>query len=179
MAAQAGCWTQATRHQERVMYTVFGATGNTGKVVASQLLAQGKRVRAIVRDVRKAEPLRALGAELREADLWDSASLAQLLAGAQGAYVMLPPRADTPDLVETERLLTDALAKALAEARVPHVVLLSSVGAHQTDGTGPIVTTRYAERVLAEATPALSALRAAFFMENWRNALAALPQNKL
>lgn len=161
------------------MYTVFGATGNTGKVVASQLLAQGKRVRAVVRDARKAEALRAQGAELRVADVWDSPSLAQLLEGAEGAYVMLPPRADTPDLVETERLLTDALARALSSARVPHVVLLSSMGAHLAEGTGPIVTTRYAERVLSEATPALSALRPAYFMENWRNALAALPQNQL
>ncbi|HEX6243990.1 MAG TPA: NmrA family NAD(P)-binding protein [Polyangiales bacterium] len=161
------------------MYTVFGATGNTGKVVANQLLAQGKRVRAVVRDARKAEALRAQGAELRVADVWESAGLAQLLAGSEGAYVMLPPRADTPDLVETERLLTDALARALTAVRVPHVVLLSSMGAHLAEGTGPIATTRYAERVLSEATPALSALRPAYFMENWRTSLAGLPHDKL
>jgi uncharacterized protein YbjT (DUF2867 family) len=162
-----------------VMYTVFGATGNTGKVVATQLLAQGHKVRAVVRDPGKAGPLRALGAELRQADLWHSASLSQLLEGAEGAYVLLPPRTDTPDLIESERQLTDALARALERTRVPHVVLLSSIGAHLATGTGPIATTRYAEEVLAKATPALSPLRAAYFMENWRDALAALPQDKL
>ena len=161
------------------MYTVFGATGNTGKVVTTQLLAQGHEVRAVVRDPRKAEALREKGAELRQADLWDGASLSKLLEGAQGAYVMLPPRTDTPDLIQSERQLTDALAAALQAARVPHVVLLSSIGAHLPAGTGPIATTRYAERVLGQATPALSALRAAYFMENWRNALAALPESKL
>src|SRR5262245_60494458 len=100
------------------MYTVFGATGHTGKVVATQLLAQGKRVRGVVRDVRKAEALRAQGAELCQADLWDGATLTELLRGAEGAYVLLPPRVDTPDLIESERQLTDAFVGALSAARV-------------------------------------------------------------
>jgi uncharacterized protein YbjT (DUF2867 family) len=175
----AGPMLKQRTTKEPVMYTVFGATGNTGKVVASQLLAQGRRVRAVVRDVRKAEALRGLGAELCVADLWDSAALSAVLRDVEGAYVLLPPRVDTPDLIESERQLSDALAGALSAARVPHVVLLSSIGAHLPSGTGPIATTRYAERVLSQATPALSALRAAYFMENWGSALGALAQNKL
>ncbi len=36
------------------MYAVMGITGNVGGAVARELLAQGKKVRALVRDPKKA-----------------------------------------------------------------------------------------------------------------------------
>jgi len=161
------------------MYTIFGATGHTGGVVARQLLQQGQQVRAIVRDARKAEPLRALGAQIAQVDLQDRAQLVPLLRDVRGAYVMLPPRVDSPDLIESGRALTDVLAAAIAEARVPHVVLLSSIGAQLVEGSGPILTNRYAEQTLVRVTPALSALRPPYFMENWHDSLGALAEHRL
>ncbi len=35
------------------MYVITGATGNTGKAIASALLAAGKKVRVISRDAKK------------------------------------------------------------------------------------------------------------------------------
>ena len=57
------------------MYVVAGATGNTGKVVAEQLLAAGKEVRAWVRSAEKGAALAAAGAELAIVDLEDAASI--------------------------------------------------------------------------------------------------------
>ena len=51
------------------MYVVSGANGNTGKVVATQLLGAGKQVRALVRDAGKAGDLAKLGAEVVVIDL--------------------------------------------------------------------------------------------------------------
>jgi uncharacterized protein YbjT (DUF2867 family) len=42
-----------------LMFTVFGASGNTGSVVASRLLERGKQVRILVRDPAKVVALRA------------------------------------------------------------------------------------------------------------------------
>jgi len=43
------------------MYVVTGATGNTGSVVAKQLLAKGKKVRAIGRNAERLQSLVAQG----------------------------------------------------------------------------------------------------------------------
>jgi uncharacterized protein YbjT (DUF2867 family) len=142
-------------------------------------LARGKRVRAIVRDARKAEPLRAAGAELQVVDGHDVPRVAQALRDVEGAYVMLPPRVDSEDLLLALAAYTDAMARALREVRVPHVVLLSSIGSQLPAGTGPIASTHYAEQALRAESSALSILRPPYFMDNWAGSLTRLAENKL
>jgi uncharacterized protein YbjT (DUF2867 family) len=161
------------------MYTVFGATGNTGSVVAQQLLLQGQKVRAVVRDKGKAEALARAGAELVTADLRDVSQLAAALRGSEGAYVMLPPRHDSADMLASARSITDALARALVESGMPHVVLLSSLGAELDAGTGPILSARYAEEALGKTGVVLSVLRPPYFMDNWAESLGALESGVL
>ena len=48
-----------------------------------------------------------------------------------------------------------------------HVVLLSSVGAQLSDGTGPIRAVQYGEQQLRAAMRNVTALRPCYFMENW------------
>ncbi len=148
------------------MYVVAGATGNTGSVVAETLLAQGKRVRVVVRDASRAASLAARGAEIAIAELTDANALTRALEGAEGAYLLAPPDNAAPDILAKQRVVTDAIAEAIARSRVPHVVFLSSVGAHQDEGTGIIRTLRYSERRLAETGAALTFVRAAYFMQN-------------
>lgn len=161
------------------MYAVLGATGNTGSVVARELLARGAQVRVIVRDADKVRTLADRGAEVAVARIEDTGALAKALRGVQGAYVMTPPLLDPNDIAGALRTLTESLARAIAEAGVPHVVLLSSVGAHLPSGTGPIVNNRHTEIALRAVTPALSAVRAPYFMDNWIESFAALDDGKL
>lgn len=66
---------------------VAGATGNTGSGVVAGLLAKGVSVRALVRNVAKAEGLRAQGAELAVSDLDDPSSLtADIFDGVSDVY---------------------------------------------------------------------------------------------
>jgi uncharacterized protein YbjT (DUF2867 family) len=161
------------------MYAVFGATGNTGRVVAEQLLARGKQVRAIVRDPSKAEALRRSGAQLVAADLSDPGSLNAALRGVTSAYVVQPPNVERDDMVLAARAQADNLASAIAQAELQHVVHLSSLGAQHASGTGPIVGLHYSEQRLRSATRALSSLRAPYFIENWGAALGTLAQGQL
>ncbi len=156
------------------MYAIAGVSGNTGSVVAETLLAQGKPVRVIVRDAAKGESWRGKGAEVAVASLDDAAALTLALTGVQGAYLLLPPNAATTTPLETHAKITQALATAVKTAKVPHVVLLSSVGAHQPDGTGPIRALHVAERELAATGAALTAVRAAYFQENFGGSLGSL-----
>jgi uncharacterized protein YbjT (DUF2867 family) len=160
------------------MYAIAGVTGHTGSVAAATLLAQGKPVRVIVRDAAKGAAWRARGAEVAVASLDDRAALTAALTGATGAFLLLPPTGTTtsPTPLEDNARLSAALADAIRAAKLPHVVLLSSVGAHHPDGTGPIRALHRAERDLASSGAAVTAIRAAFFQENWGSSLGALGQ---
>src|SRR5262245_53293019 len=118
-------------NRRNLMFVVAGATGHTGSVVASTLLARGQKVRALVHDRTKpaAAALAARGAEIAEVSIEDSGQLAAALAGAAGAYVLLPPALQSDDLVARSRRLVDSLAAAIKKAGVGHTVLLSSIAA--------------------------------------------------
>ncbi len=127
------------------MITIFGATGNTGAVVAKHLLDRGKELRVLARDPGKVAAL----------------------AGADGAYLLMPPDNQSPDLLARNRRVVDVLAAGLAKAGTAHAVLLSSVAAQEPSGTGPIVSTYVAERTLSAVRGTrFTFVRAAYFMEN-------------
>ncbi|MBN8611850.1 MAG: NmrA family NAD(P)-binding protein [Deltaproteobacteria bacterium] len=149
------------------MYVVFGANGNTGKVVASTLLDRGEKVRVVARDASKVSELAARGAEVVTADVENADSVAKALSGAKGVYLLVPPDMASTDLVARGRTIVDAYVAALAKSPVPHAVVLSSVAAQQPSGTGPIVITHYAETNLPKVKgTTFTFVRAAYFMEN-------------
>jgi len=149
------------------MYAILGASGNTGSVVARTLLAAGKKVRLVVRDASKVSALTALGAEVAIGSVEDAASLTKAFEGAQGAYVLMPPDMRSEDLMAENRKRADAIRTALVAAKVPHVVLLSSIGAQMAKGAGPISTVHYAEETLGAIPGTVrTSIRAAYFMEN-------------
>jgi uncharacterized protein YbjT (DUF2867 family) len=149
------------------MFVITGATGNTGSVVARKLLDAGKPVRLLVRDPVKARALVERGAEVVEGDIRDAAAVARAFSGAEGIYLLSPPDLAATDFVAERRPLMQALAQAAHKARAGHVVLLSSVGAHQVKGTGPIVTLHDAEQALRATGLPVTFVRASYFMENW------------
>ncbi|HEV7219760.1 MAG TPA: NAD(P)H-binding protein, partial [Terriglobales bacterium] len=73
------------------MYVILGASGNTGHIVANQLLAQQKKVRVVGRHAAHLQPLAAQGAEVFVGDLADASALTKAFQGADSAYVMIPP----------------------------------------------------------------------------------------
>jgi len=163
------------------MYTITGVTGHVGSVAAQTLLAQGKQVRVFVRDAAKGEPWKQQGAEVALGTFHDHAALVRAFTGVEGAFVLVPPAealaAADPIAhnVDTAR----KIAAAVREAKLPHVVLLSSAGAQHPDGTGPIKALHHAEKLLAATGAAVTAVRAAYFQENWASSLGALAQNIL
>jgi uncharacterized protein YbjT (DUF2867 family) len=152
------------------MFIIAGVTGHTGKVVADTLLEQGKKVRVVVRSADKGAPFAARGAEVVVASLEDEVAMARAFGGAAGAYLLSPPAMTSPDMVAERRPMLDALARAAKAAKLPHVVLLSSIGAQHAAGNGPIKVLHHAEQVLGAAT-AVTAVRAGYFLENWAGVL--------
>ena len=149
------------------MYVILGATGNTGSVVASKLLDQGKKVRVIGRDSKKLAPFVSRGAEAFAADVLDAGALSKAFAGAEGVYALIPPLMTSPDFRAYQEQVSDSIAKALEAAGVTHAVTLSSIGADKPDKTGPVVGLHNMEARFARIS-GLNALhlRAGYFMEN-------------
>jgi len=149
------------------MYVITGATGNTGHIVAKRLLEQGKNVRVIGRSAERLSELSALGAEPFVADLSDKSALNKAFAGAQAAYLMIPPDMASPDFRAYQDQLTDAMAAAVQRNEVKHVVALSSIGADKAEKTGPIVGLHVLEEALKRISGLNTlSLRAAYFMGN-------------
>lgn len=155
------------------MYVVAGVSGHTGRGVAETLLAQKEKVRVIVRDSKQGETWKHQGAEVYVAQLGDAVAVAKALSGAHGAYLLLPPRYDAEDMLAAQRPVIEALAEAVRKSGVPHVVLLSSLGAELSEGTGPIQSLHHAERTLGAASKNITFLRAGYFIENFASALPA------
>lgn len=154
------------------MITVFGATGHTGGAAASSLLKAGKKVRVVGRHQDKLTRFTQAGAEAALGDLENASFVREALAGAEAAYLMIPPNMATNDFRAYQGRLVDGYVAAVEATGVRHVVLLSSIGAQHAQGTGPIVALHDFEERLKKIAP-LNALflRAGVFMENVFNGL--------
>jgi uncharacterized protein YbjT (DUF2867 family) len=150
------------------MFVVAGVTGRTGMLVAKTLVQAGKKVRGLVPEGVPAFAWQEEGLEVRQiSTLADESALAVALEGAEAAYFLLPTDVRARDFLAEGRRMEEAIAGAVERARVPHVLHLSSIGAHQRDGTGPIRALHYAEECLAKTSAKVTILRAALFLENW------------
>lgn len=148
-------------------YAIMGASGHTGQAVASKLLDNGQNVRVIGRSADRLQPLVQRGAEAYAAEAADRAALVRAFSGAGGVYAMMPPNIAASDLRAYQDGISDAIGTALEQARVPHVVVLSSYGADKESGTGPVVGLRYLEQRISRIS-GINAffIRAGYFMEN-------------
>jgi uncharacterized protein YbjT (DUF2867 family) len=156
---------------EAGMYVIVGASGNTGRIVAKNLLEHGQKVRVVGRNAAHLQPLAAAGAEIFIGDVTDAGSLARAFQHAESAYVMIPPNPTSNDFRGFQETVSDAIAAAVKNAGLSNVVSLSSFGADKASGTGPVVGLYNLEQKLNEIEGAnVLHLRAGYFMEN------ALPQ---
>ena len=149
------------------MYVVLGASGNTGHVVATNLLARGQKVRVVGRNSAHLQPLTAKGAEAFIADVTDATALAKAFHQADAAYVMIPPNVTSSDPLGYSTRVSDAIATAVQNAGTRNVVALSSIGADKASGTGPVVGLHNLEQKLNQINTAnVLYLRPGYFMEN-------------
>ena len=161
------------------MFAVLGASGHTGRVVAQTLLSQKRKVRVVVHDVGKGQVWKEAGADVSVADVEDGAALKRAFRDTEGAYVLLPPNFSSTQVLADNNRRTNTIAAAVEAAGVPHVVLLSSIGAQQATGTGPVLGLRLAEAAFTRGRAAATFVRAAYFMENWAGALFGVAQGVL
>ncbi len=113
---------------------VTGGTGFTGGHLCRRLVAEGYRVRALVREGSHCDDLNALGVELVNGDLCDRHSLDLAVAGVDTVYhiaaLFRPENVTRQQLWNTNVEGTRHLIEASIQAQVQRFVHCSTVGVH-------------------------------------------------
>ena len=147
------------------MFAITGITGNVGGEVARSLLAAGRPVRAVMRDVRKGEVWGKRGCDLVSADINEVAALTTAFKESEGVFLMVPPNFDpSPDFREA-RSIAATLSSALDAACPDKVVYLSTIGAQATQ-SNLLSQHTMIEQALRKLSLPITFLRPGWFMEN-------------
>ncbi|WP_064694150.1 NmrA family NAD(P)-binding protein [Rhizobium aegyptiacum] len=147
------------------MFAVTGITGQVGAVVGANLIDQGLPVRAVLRNAEKAGVWRDRGAEIAIADMTDAPDLALAFEGAEGVFLLLPPRFDPAPGFPEVKAIIQALTTALTKASPKKVVCLSTIGA-QAKEENLLSQLGLVEQALSTLPMPVAFLRAGWFMEN-------------
>jgi uncharacterized protein YbjT (DUF2867 family) len=157
-------------------YVVAGVTGRVGSAVADELLKQGEQVTVIVRTQACGLDWGRRGAEVAIGSLDDRSFLSNVVRGTAGLFTRLPENVTPDDFHGARRRMADAIAGAVQESDVPHVVMLSAIAAALPDGNGPAKDLHYCENRLRACGTTLTALRASYFQDNVASALTPATQ---
>ncbi|NHM07642.1 NAD(P)H-binding protein [Flavobacterium sp. CYK-4] len=153
------------------IFTVMGATGNTGSIVADTLLDNGYNVRVIGRSASKLSKYADRGAEIFVGDAKDADFLINAFKGADGVYAMIPPDYTSTDPIGDYKQVASALKIAVENSGVNRLVVLSGLGADKESGTGLIVGLHTLEKYLAQTNADQLIIRAGFFFNNFFGSL--------
>ena len=151
------------------MILVVGATGQVGSLVVQRLRADGRPVRAMVRDPATATDLAATGAELVVADLAHPETLDAALAGVDAvvatANVVAPiHRADSAAVVDAGYV---ELIERAERSGVRRFVFMSVPETPLDDRVPVAATKRRIEHLLGESGLSWLSLRTPPFTEVW------------
>ncbi|RSM14434.1 hypothetical protein CDV31_005451 [Fusarium ambrosium] len=159
--------------------TIAPASTKTGTAIVRSLLSfenQFINVKALYRNVKKApeEFTSHDNFTAIEADVSDASSLD--FSGSYAVLAITPPVYDGRDIVVHAETVSKNVRDAVERAgTVKRLVLLSSVGAEFSEGTGELKTNHTAEQVFKDTNVAeIVFVRCTYFMENWTMSLETL-----
>ena len=141
--------------------------GNIGRPLVNQLLDAGQELILLTRSPAKAKPLADRGATVHEGTLDDEAFVVGATRGADVLFWLSPGDYSVADFPAYQENMSNICRKAVTDNKIPRVMTLSSVGAHLTSGTGPILGLGNLERMLDQTSSKLTHVRPNDFMENF------------
>ena len=149
------------------MFLIMGITGKVGGATARHLLAQGKKVRALVRDREKAANWATQSVELVEGDWNGAAAIEHALEDVEGAFVMLPSIWTPSRDFREAKVVIGNYVEALTKSPAPRVVALSSMGSSRAGGIGMLTALSLLERDFRDLTSPIAFVRAGGLYENF------------
>ena len=166
-------------------YLIAGATGVIGRRLARALVADGARVRGLVRDLDRGRRVLGPEVELFEGDLTAGPDLSKAMDGVELAYFLVHMMGIDRSYADRERAAAATFASAAKQAGVGRMVYLGGLGADH--GASPHLDSRHrTAETLRELGPPLTYFRAAMIvgpgsesyelLRSIANRLPALPQ---
>ena len=144
-----------------------GSLGNISKPLAAHLVAQGQEVTIISSDSKKSEEIINMGAVPAIGSVTNETFLIETFTGADLVYLMVPNDFSVADLKGYIKQIGVHYANAIKAAGVKKIVLLSSIGAHLANGTGPIEGLHAVEQIFRKLQEIdILFLRPAYFYNN-------------
>ncbi len=147
---------------------ITGSLGNISRPLSITLAANRHNVTVISSDNKKAEQIKGIGATPAIGSVSDEAFLTATFTGADVVYLMIPTDFSAPDIKANIASVGEHYANAVKAAGVKKVVMLSSLGAHLAEGTGPIAGIHRVEETLKKVEGIdLLILRPSYFYNNF------------
>jgi putative NADH-flavin reductase len=125
---------------------IFGANGQTGRLVTALALGTGHRVTAVTRRPREF-PMAGRGLTVAAADARDAAAVAPIVEEAD-AVVSVLGVSFTRAPVDTYSAGTRAIVDAMSSAGVPRLVVVSSTAAYPTRRSKAPISLRLVEPII-------------------------------
>lgn len=148
-------------------YVLTGAAGKVTKPLAKQLLAAGHSVTVIGRHEKNLESLVRAGAKAAIGSIEDVTFLKNAFAGADAVFTLVPTHIFVDDLKAQHERIGKNYVEAIKANDIRHVVNLSGIGAHLTQGAGPLSFIHYTEQILYSLEHVhVRTLRSVYFYQN-------------
>jgi uncharacterized protein YbjT (DUF2867 family) len=146
------------------MELVTGATGYVGGRLIEQLLTEGRPVRALARNPDRLEPVE--GVEGVAGDLVRDVGLEDALDGIETAYYLVHSMeaGSNGDFGARDRVAARNFARAAKAAGVERIVYLGGIVPQDAPLSAHLASRLEVERILLEAAPASTALRASILV---------------
>ncbi len=149
-------------------YVVTGSLGNISKPLAERLVAAGHEVTVVSSKAEKAAQIEALGAKAAIGSVEDVDFLTKTFTGADAVYIMVPPNFGSGNWKKFIAGIGENYAEAIHASGVNNVVNLSSMGAHMSEGCGPVSGLYFVEKALNALDKVnVRHLRPGFFYNNF------------
>jgi len=147
---------------------ITGSLGNISRPLSTTLAANGHNVTVISSDSNKTELIKSIGATPAIGSVSDEEFLTATFTGADIVYLMVPTDFSAPDIKANIASVGEHYANAVKAAGVKKIVMLSSLGAHLAEGTGPIAGIHRVEEILKKLDGIdLLILRPSYFYNNF------------
>ncbi len=156
-------------------YVITGSIGHISKEVVKGLTKAGNEVRVVTSSQDRVKEIESLGARAFVGKIQDESFVNEAFKGADVVYTMIPPIWNTTNWRQAQLEVAKVYAQAIQAAGVKYVVNLSSIGAHLSEGNGPIGGAHDLEQLL-NAIPGLNVkhLRPGFFYYNLLNQIGLI-----
>lgn len=149
-------------------FTITGSLGNISRQIVEILVKNKQEVTVVSSDPKKINAIEALGAKAAIGSIADTGFLTNAFKGADVVYTMIPPDYRALNYKQYMTETGKSILAAIKASGVKRVVNLSSIGAHLSEGNGPIAGLYEVEQMLNTLNDvAVKHLRPGFFYTNF------------